>query len=261
VEDPFAGLRSGSTASNVDRYVTAGEAEAVLAALPDSEWKLLFGLGRYAGLRVPSESESLTWADVDWQGRRLLVRSPKTEGHAGQESREVPISLKLMALLRSRFEEAGKPASSALLVAKRGGNVVRKVRAAIKRAGVADWPDLWQVCRASCEKQWLAEVRSEFAANKWAGHSQRVSRSHYTKSVPDELYDVASGKAAQNAAQQAAESGRNGSHAEISAGNESSVTPQALAYCRKCLQNKELEAEGIEPSSQDNADSSLYMLR
>jgi hypothetical protein len=27
------------------------------------------------------------------------------------------------------------------------------------------------------------------------------------------------------------------------------------------LQNKELEAEGIEPSSQDNADSSLYMLR
>lgn len=46
--------------------------------LPHRRVEALFGLARYAGLRIPSESHLLTWADVDFEKSRLLVRSPKS---------------------------------------------------------------------------------------------------------------------------------------------------------------------------------------
>jgi integrase len=49
----------------------------VIDACPDAEWRLLFGLARYAGLRIPSESHRLTWADVDFERARLTVHSPR----------------------------------------------------------------------------------------------------------------------------------------------------------------------------------------
>lgn len=81
------------------------EREAVIGACPDAEWALLFGLARYAGLRVPSETHRLTWADVSFDRARLTVHSPKTEHHEGHERRIVPIDPRLMKLLQDRFAE------------------------------------------------------------------------------------------------------------------------------------------------------------
>ena len=78
-DNPFGSLKSGPTPSRYSRYVTPGEIERVIDACPDAEWRLLFGLARYAGLRIPSESHGLTWSDVDFDRGRLTVRSPKTE--------------------------------------------------------------------------------------------------------------------------------------------------------------------------------------
>jgi len=216
-ENPFEHLRSGPTASAEDHYVTPTEAAAVIDALPDAEWKLLFGLSRHAGLRVPSESHLLTWADVDWARGRLNVRSPKTERHAGHERRTVPVTPPLMKLLQDRFDTAAE--GEQRLVTMRGaGHVRRTVEAAIKRAGVKPWRKLFQACRSSCEKQW-AMTYPEYAVSKWIGHSITVSGRHYANDVPDELFDRATMVAerrgpngvlevAQNAAQQAAESPR-----------------------------------------------------
>ena len=54
-----------------DYFVTRDEAKAVLNACPDAEWKLIFALSRYGGLRCPSEHLELRWG-----GRRTLGTRP-----------------------------------------------------------------------------------------------------------------------------------------------------------------------------------------
>lgn len=250
-ENPFENLRSGPTASAEDRYVTPAETEAIIAALPDAEWKLLFGLARYAGLRIPSESQLLTWADVDFERGRLNVKSPKTERHKGHERRTVPITAKLMKLLQDRFDVA--PEGESRLVTMRGSGYVRgTIAAAIKRGGVEPWKKLFQACRSSCEKEW-AMVFPQYAVSKWLGHSITVSGRHYANDVPEELMSKASvpagAKAAQNAAQQPSEIACNGPQMQKPSEDGIRISPQPVATSRKCLQVNDLEAEGIEPSS------------
>ena len=221
-ESPFLHLPSGSTPSKYSRYVTPVEIGSIIDNCPDSEWKLLFGLARYAGLRVPSETHLLTLADVDWERGRLTVRSPKTEHHAGHEQRLVPITPKLMDLLQKRYDDLSEGESR--LVAIRGqGNMMRWVRKIAAAAGVELWDRLWQTLRSSCEKEW-AMTFPQYAVSKWIGHSITVSGKHYANSVPDELFD----RAAQNAAQQDAVESRTTSHPEKGTPPES----QEIASCR-----------------------------
>ncbi len=189
--NPFEFLRCGPTPSKYTRYITPEEIDRVIDACPNAEWRLLFGLARYAGLRIPSESQRLTWADVDFEKGRLTVHSPKTERWEGHDQRVVPISPRLMVLLRERFDEM--PEGEAPLVAIGGkGAVIRPVRKIWAKAGVEPWARLWQTLRSSCEKEW-AMTYPQFAVSRWIGHSITVSGKHYANAVPDELYERVSG--------------------------------------------------------------------
>ena len=165
------------------------------------------GLARLAGLRTPSETGLATVADVDWDAARLRVRSPKTERFVGHEQRIVPISPRLMELLRERFEQM--PDGEERLVTIRGAGARRRKMAAIMdRAGVERWADTWQTLRRSCEIE-RAQNFPQYAVSRWIAHSITVSGRHYANAIPDELFArVAGHQAAQVAAQQAAESGR-----------------------------------------------------
>ena len=48
--NPFRKLPSTALSSDRDRYVTPAEAEAILEACPDAQWRTLFALARFAGL-------------------------------------------------------------------------------------------------------------------------------------------------------------------------------------------------------------------
>jgi len=255
-ESPFRNLASGSTAASNDRYITPDEAERIMVKLPDAQWRLLFALGRLAGLRIPSESHLLTWADVDKERGRLNVRSPKTEHHAGHERRSVPITPRLMELLNEAFGD-GKAPEAALVSMRGSGNVRRVLDAAIAAAGVAPWPRLFQACRASCEQEW-AMTYPQYAVSQWIGHSITVSGKHYANAVPDELFERIAG--VRQRVQQPLESTGNATQTKNPAFTGFSVTSQPLATCRKSLQNKDLEAGGIEPPSRDCPNGSLYML-
>lgn len=65
--NPFAELKGVSVLANKSRdyFITREEAEKVLAACPDAQWRLLFALSRYAGLRCPSEHLGLRWSEID----------------------------------------------------------------------------------------------------------------------------------------------------------------------------------------------------
>ena len=213
----MAAHSSFASSGPYSRYVTPVEIDRVIEACPDAQWRLLFGLARYGGLRIPSESHLLTWADVDWERGRLTVRSPKTEHHIGHDQRIVPIMPKLMPMLQDRFDEC-EDGQQHLVTLTGKGAIIRQVRIIWKLSGVEPWARLWQTLRQSCEKEW-AMTFPQYAVSKWIGHSITVSGRHYANDVPDELFNQAVmlagsqtiSKAVHNPVQQPAEPGRNGS--------------------------------------------------
>lgn len=182
---PFAKLPSGNTPTRNTRYVTPDEAAQIVEACPNIQWKLLFGLARYAGLRTPSETHLLTWNEVDWDRARLFVRSPKTEHHPGHESREVPITPKLMPILR---EGAARTTGMKIVTIRGESNLRRRLLRIVNDAGVEPWDTIFQTLRRSCEIEW-AQSFPQYAVSKWIGHSIVISGRHYANSIPDELFD------------------------------------------------------------------------
>jgi len=199
-------------------FVTQAEAQKVLDACPDAQWRLLFALSRYGGLRCPSEHLGLTWGDINWEKGRMLVRSPKTAHHAGHDSRLVPLFPELLPYLREVFE-AAEPGTEYVITRYRQANcnLRTQLQRIIAKAGLKAWPKLFQNLRSTRETE-LTERWPEHVVCAWLGNSRAVAREHYLQ-VTDEHFERAATpaptgaeKGVQNAAQQAHELSRTASH-------------------------------------------------
>jgi integrase len=161
----------------------------VLAELPDSQWRLLFGLSRWGGLRIGSEVRPLTWDDVFWDQQRFLVHSSKTRRYAGHETRIVPIFPELAPLFDQRFAEAAVGEMFVLsMLADRSDAALRKtIERAIIRAGLTPWPRLWHNLRA-CRQTDLTRKPGigPAAVRYWMGNSKMVAERHYERVVADD---------------------------------------------------------------------------
>jgi hypothetical protein len=209
---PFARLKGGVTPSSNDRFVTAAEIEKVIGVCDDPQWRLVIGLARYAGLRTPSEIYPLTRGRIDFELGRMRVYSPKTERFEGHAERWVPISPRLRELILDCIDPEA-PEDQKLITIKSLDARRRKMVRWMLQAEIKPWDDTWQTLRRSCEIEWEMSFPS-FAVNRWMGHSFTVSRRHYARFVPDELFAQASGqKATQNPTQQIAAGGGTGSQA------------------------------------------------
>jgi integrase len=185
-ENPFSELVAAVRA-NPERmhFVSREEAERVLEACPDAEWRLMFALARYGGLRVPSEVLTLRWADIDFARGRFTVRSPKTERHEGKAARLVPIFPELRPYLEDAHELA--EAGEVFCIRRYRGdsmNLRTQLQRIIGRAGVKPWPKLWQNLRSTRETE-LAETFPIQAVVAWIGNSEAVARKHYLQVTED----------------------------------------------------------------------------
>ena len=79
---PFRKLKSTSLAATTRHYVTPEDTQSLLATCPGHRWKLLIGLARYVGLRVPSKAFAITWDMIDWDNKALCIPSKKTRRYA-----------------------------------------------------------------------------------------------------------------------------------------------------------------------------------
>jgi integrase len=127
-----------------DYFLSRADADRILAACPDSQWRVIFALSRFGGLRCPSEHLALQWKDIDWAKGRMTIHSPKTERHEGKESRVIP----LFAELRPHLEQAwAESAPEAEFVITRYRDETANLRTQfvriIKRAGLKPWPKLF----------------------------------------------------------------------------------------------------------------------
>ena len=158
-ENPFGDMKGCSVQANKSReyFVTVLEAAKVLQACPDHEWRLIFAMCRFGGLRCPSEVLMLRWGDVDWEQSKLLVRSPKTEHHEGKESRLVPIFPELRPYLDAAWDEVGDGVEFVISRYRDGNTNLRtQLNRIIHKAGLKPWPKLFQNLRSTRETE-LAE--------------------------------------------------------------------------------------------------------
>ncbi|MHC4389042.1 MAG: tyrosine-type recombinase/integrase [Planctomycetota bacterium] len=253
--NPFSKLDSKSVANKARQYfVNRHDAEKVLEACPDAQWRLIFALCRYGGLRCPSEILALKFEDIDWQQRRLLVYSPKTERYEGRESRIIPIFPEILPHLQEVFDTA-EPGTTWVITRYRRPNVNLRTQfqRILRRASVKPWPRLFQNLRATRETE-LAAKYPLHVATAWIGNTARIAERHYLQ-VPDEFYDRASRasresdtpekETAQNAAQYLHASGRNEPQDTDRQGGETGVfLPVTAAY--DSVQKTGMEAGGFE---------------
>ena len=228
-DNPFADL-AAAVKANTKRffYVSQEQAQAVLDACPDAQWRLLFALARYGGLRVPSEMLRLRWQDIDWNNERFTVTSPKTEHHDGHEQRLVPIFPELLPYLRECFERA-EPGAEFCITCYRSSsvNLRTQLQRIIKHAGLEPWPKLWQNLRSTRETE-LADQFPAHVASAWIGNSVAVAVKHYLQVTEDHFK-----QAAQNAAQKLHESTRNDSKAIQDDGQVEATTSDRFKTLRK----------------------------
>ena len=255
-ENPFADMKNCAVQANKSRehFVTREVADKVLAECPDNEWRLIFALARYAGLRTSSETLLLSWADIDWERGRILVRSPKTEHHEGKDSRLVPIFPELRPHLEAAWDAAAE-GSEFVIARRRDSNINLRTQLLriITKAGLPSWPKLFQNLRATCETE-LAETFPLHVVTAWLGNSQLVAAKHYLQ-VTDEHFARASHnqKQTHNQTQSAAEINEmdgNGVTRPLRANEKGSEFP-SLSVPFNPMHKMALPRLGIEPSPTD----------
>ena len=203
-ENPFAD-QVAAVRGNASRFyfVSREDAAKILKHCPDVQWKMIFALCRFGGLRCPSEVLALRWKDIAWQEKRFTVRSSKTEHHEGKATRVVPLFPELATVLNEGYELAFEAIQAdADNQSKRtvSGPVITRYRDStqnlrttfgkiLKRAGLKPWPKLLQNLRSTRETE-LAESFPLQAVTSWMGNSQLVAAKHYLQ-LRDEHFDRA----------------------------------------------------------------------
>lgn len=185
----FVRHRSGD-ASERRAYVPTGELLRVFEFAPNTTWKLLIALNRFAGLRVPSEALSLRSRDVDWERGRLTVPSPKTQHLAGRGYRVIPLFPEVRPFLEAAWDQAPEGAEYVIPEKYRrraqgpvdwaNANLRTRLEKVIRRAGLETWPRLWHLMRASCETD-LARKFPLAVSAKWLGNTQAVAMRHFVE--------------------------------------------------------------------------------
>jgi len=221
-KNPFRG-QPVSVRANESRffYVTPEIAEKVLAACPNAEWRLIFGLARYGGLRCPSEVVALKWTDIDFEKQRFTVHASKTEHHGDGGIRVVPIFPELKPLFQDAFDNA--PEGAVYCVHRCNGqwsNLGALLSKIVKRAGLELWPKLMQNLRSTRETELFKLTGGNIkAVCSWIGNSPEVAMQHYAQVTDADYREAAkmtiigqAEQALQNPMQQAAKSCRTASH-------------------------------------------------
>ena len=168
-----------------DYFISQDDMVRLLDACPDTQWRLLFALPRYAGLRCPTEVLALTWDDIDWQREEMTIHAAKTKRYIGKGQRIVPIFADLLPILRDA-QELAEDGSSHVITRYRDNSTNLRTQAhrIIKRAGLQPWPKCFQNLRASLATE-LVQFLPLHQAAEWTGHSIQTMQKFYLQITPE----------------------------------------------------------------------------
>lgn len=185
-ENPLADVKAGGSINRGRMFfITREMTDQILAACPDVQWKVIFALARYGGIRVPSELLPLTWRDVDFDKGTVRIRSPKTEAYEGKGERLLPMFPELRAVLQEAFDKAEEGTEHVITRYRdMGTNLRTRANVIIRRAGLIPWPKTFVNMRSSRATE-LAERFPLAVLTAWMGHSASISINHYQQVLPE----------------------------------------------------------------------------
>jgi len=183
-DNPFRGLVS-AVGANEERmfFVDHPTINRALKMAPDATWKGIIALARFGGLRIPSELTRLRWCDIEFETGVMTIHATKTEHHKGKGIRQCPIFPELRPYLEdlSKLANVGidvpitEPVFPNLID---GQNIRKGFERMLKKAGIRQWPKLFQNLRASRETELLALYPAKDVCS-WIGNTQAIAMKHY----------------------------------------------------------------------------------
>lgn len=261
-ENPFSEVVSAVRANTARmRFIDLEMTAKIFEACPTAEWRLIFALSRFGGVRCPSETLSIRWSDVDWKNNRIRIPSPKTEHIEGKESRVIPLFPELRPHLETARKEAGQ-GGQYLVMRYRSvrQNLATQFERIVCRAGLEPWPKLFQNLRSTRETE-LMETYPAHVVCAWIGNSESVAQKHYlqitdehfakaVRAAPDDQNAAREGGALQKALQHTAGSSRMASYESAPAQQKAPVLP-GLAALSEFLHEPKIPLRGFEPRLTD----------
>jgi integrase len=253
-DNPFASLKLPSQENKERMFtVTPEMAAKVLDACPSLEWKLIFAMARYGGIRMPSELVKLRWQDILWGENKIIIHSPKT-AHQGKPTRIIPLFPELKPLLEQAYDAAPEGSVNVIEHCQGTKNYRKGLKEIILKAGLLPWPKLFNNLRSTRETE-LAKNYSLQAATAWIGNTPKIALGHYLQVTDDEW---------QNATTFRAESGAGSPHFvhipvqqdQADLCNSSQILTQVDsscevmrndASCNEVLQKEKMTSLGLEP--------------
>jgi integrase len=190
--NPFTELIAGSQANDsLLLFIDRATIDSVIEYAPNAEWRLLIALARYGGLRNPSETLRLKWADVNWAEKRILVTSKKTKRH--KPFRTIPLFPELEIYLTEAQQLARDGAVHCIdRYRSQDTNLRTGLQRIISKAGLTPWPRLWQNLRASRETE-LANEYPIHVVTEWIGNSPAIAAKHYLSVTDDHFAKATQG--------------------------------------------------------------------
>ena len=184
-ENPFKRVKGGSQKNKGRQFfVYESLTASIWNACPDDEWRLLYALCRYQGLRNPSETFALRWEDVVWgpDGEEyLIIRSRKTK------ERIVPIFPEVKPLLQAASARA--QGGNGFVIQRHGGtlkNISGEFKRILNQAGITPWPRLFHNLRSTRQTE-LVQVYEAHVVAAWLGNSEKIADDHYLQVIPDHI--------------------------------------------------------------------------
>ncbi|HBE67464.1 MAG TPA: hypothetical protein DDW52_04875 [Planctomycetaceae bacterium] len=172
---------------------------AILEACPDQEWRTLYSLVRWGGLRCPSEVLNLRWADISWDRGRFKVTSPKLARYKNKKERIVPLFNEVRQELEAlrEVQQARKPDKSAQYVIQRYRDSETNLRTTFQkicdRAAVPRFPKPFMNCRQTRRNEMEKAGWRDAVLNAWFGHGKGTAAKYYSRATEEE-YLAASGQ-------------------------------------------------------------------
>jgi len=216
-ENPFSEVKIKALSTSERQFFVTREVTERILEHCNPTWRIIVSLARYGGLRSPSEVLSLKWEGVNWAAGRITVESPKTEHH-GKATRVIPMFPELRPVLQDAYELAPKgtvyvvDADNYRAAAMgpdgwRNCNLRTQFERILRRAGVPQWPKLFQNLRSSRETE-LAAEHPIHVVTAWMGNTPRIAMKHYLQ-VTDADFDRAVQRAGESGAQSGARVAQN----------------------------------------------------
>jgi integrase len=190
-DNPCKTLRDLHEMRNEDRerFMTVEQTRRVLAACPTAEWRLIFALARFGGLRV-SEILTLRWEHIFWEDCRIEVPGAKGRHGTGKRKRGLPIFPELAQALQDVLAE--RPDATGRVVASYdpSANIGVQMGRWIKAAGIDDWQKPFQNLRATRATELVRRGEDPAKVCHWLGHSLRVFLKHYHRMRSEDFLEA-----------------------------------------------------------------------